>query len=111
MEGAAEGAEDESAGEALGNEEAEVSDGAGVAVVEPDGAGAGVPEPASANAGTADKAPADTVPASAIARAAARTIGWNFGVFTGPPYPREPYLPSLARMAASSPDVTPWRIR
>ena len=61
--------------------------------------------PDSANAGTADK-----VPASAIARAAAaRTIGWNFGVFTG--YTALPYLPSLARMAASSRDVTPWRNR
>lgn len=93
------------------------SDGAAVAgtavgtgvVVGVDAAGAGetVPVPVSASAGTADNAPAGKMPASAIARAAAaRTIGWNFGVFTG-----LPYLPSFAKMAASSPGVTPWRHR
>lgn len=86
--------------------------GTGV-VVGVDAAGAGetvpvpVPVPVSASAGTADNAPAGKMPASAIARAAAaRTIGWNFGVFTG-----LPYLPSFAKMAASSPEVTPWRHR
>ena len=75
--------------------------------VEAAGAGVGVPAPASASAGTADNALAGKVPASAIARAAAaRTIGWNFGVITP-----LPYLPSFARMAASSAEVTPWRIR
>ena len=84
------------------------AESAGVAAgVDPEGDGVGVPAPGSASAGTADK-----VPASAIARAAAaRTIGWNFGVFTGPPYLRLPYLPSFATMAASCADVTPWRNR
>ena len=85
----------------------ETGAGAGAGVTTVVGVGVGVPAPASASAGTADNAPADKVPASAIARAApARTIGWNFGVFTGPPY-----LPSFARMAVSSGDVTPWRNR
>lgn len=63
-----------------------VGTGAGARVTIAAGTGVGVPVPASASAGTADNAPTGKVPASAIARAAAaRTIGWNFGVFTGLP--------------------------
>lgn len=97
--GAGVGADDGTAPAAVG-----VDVGAGASDT---GRSAGAAVTVTATAGTAVSAMAGKAMPPAIARAAAaRIMGWNVGVFTP-----QPYLPSLARMAESSPGVTPWRFR